>query len=70
MVLDGVIDYLPCPTEVNPQPEVDLEGVATGTFAIVDADKPLRALAFKIMDDRFGALTFLRIYSGKTRKRD
>ena len=68
LVLDGVIDYLPCPTEVNPQPEVDLEGIATGTFAIVDADKPLRALAFKIMDDRFGALTFLRIYSGKLEK--
>ena len=68
LVLDGVIDYLPCPTEVNPQPEVDLEGNPTGTFAIVDAEKPLRALAFKIMDDRFGALTFLRIYSGKLEK--
>ena len=68
LVLDGVIDYLPSPTEVNPQPEVDLEGNPTGKFAIVDADKPLRALAFKIMDDRFGALTFLRIYSGKLEK--
>lgn len=67
-VLDAVIDYLPNPTEVNPQPEVDLEGNATGNFAIVDPDKPLRALAFKIMDDRFGALTFLRIYSGKLEK--
>ncbi|MGZ8158488.1 MAG: elongation factor G, partial [Methylobacter sp.] len=68
LVLDAVIDYLPCPTEVKPQPEVDLEGNPTGSFAIVDADKPLRALAFKIMDDRFGALTFLRIYSGKLEK--
>ncbi len=68
LVLDGVIDYLPCPTEVKPQPEVDIEGNPTGTFAIVDADKPLRALAFKIMDDRFGALTFLRIYSGRLEK--
>jgi elongation factor G len=68
LVLDGVVDYLPSPTEVKPQPEVDLEGNPTGTFAIVDADKPLRALAFKIMDDRFGALTFLRIYSGKLEK--
>ena len=68
LVLDGVIDYLPCPTEVKPQPEVDLEGKPTGEFAIVDADKPLRALAFKIMDDRFGALTFLRIYCGKLEK--
>ncbi|MDO9105938.1 MAG: elongation factor G [Methylovulum sp.] len=68
LVLDGVIDYLPNPTEVKPQPEVDLEGNPTGTFAIVDAEKPLRALAFKIMDDRFGALTFLRIYCGKLEK--
>jgi elongation factor G len=68
LVLDGVIDYLPSPTEVNPQPEVDLEGNPTGEFAIVDANKPLRALAFKIMDDRFGALTFLRIYCGKLEK--
>jgi elongation factor G len=68
LVLDAVIDYLPNPMEVKPQPEVDLEGNPTGNFAIVDADKPLRSLAFKIMDDRFGALTFLRIYSGKLEK--
>ena len=68
LVLDGVVDYLPNPTEVKPQPEVDLEGNPTGNFAIVDASKPLRSLAFKIMDDRFGALTFLRIYSGKLEK--
>ncbi len=68
LVLDAVVDYLPNPTEVKPQPEVDLEGNETGTFAIVDPNKPLRALAFKIMDDRFGALTFLRIYSGKLEK--
>ena len=68
LVLDGVVDYLPNPTEVDPQPEVDLEGNETGQFAIVDPAKPLRALAFKIMDDRFGALTFLRIYSGRLEK--
>ena len=39
-------------------------------FAIVDPDKPLRALAFKIMDDRYGALTFTRIYSGRLQKGD
>ncbi len=68
LVLNAVVDYLPSPTEVPPQPEVDLEGNATGDFAIVDVDRPLRALAFKIMDDRFGALTFTRIYSGKLEK--
>ncbi len=70
LVLDAVIDYLPNPTEVEPQPEMDLEGNETGKVAIVDPDKPLRALAFKIMDDRFGALTFTRIYSGRLKKGD
>jgi elongation factor G len=69
-VLDAVIDYLPCPTEVKPQPEVDLEGNPTGEFAIVDPTKPFRGLAFKIMDDKFGALTFTRIYSGEIKKGD
>jgi elongation factor G len=70
LVLDAVIDYLPNPMEVNPQPEVDLEGNETGSFAEVDPAKPFRALAFKIMDDRFGALTFTRIYSGTLNKGD
>jgi len=68
LVLDAVVDYLPNPTEVNPQPEVDLEGNETGEFAVVDPEGPVRALAFKIMDDRFGALTFTRVYSGKIEK--
>ncbi len=68
LMLDAVVDYLPAPTEVKPQPEVDLEGNETGEFAIVDASRPLRALAFKIMDDRYGALTFVRIYSGRIEK--
>ncbi len=64
LVLNAVVDFLPNPTEIKPQPEVDLEGNETGEFATVDSSKPLRALAFKIMDDRYGALTFIRIYSG------
>ena len=68
LVLDAVVDYLPNPMEVKPQPEVDLEGEETGKYAIVDPEKPLRALAFKIMDDRYGALTFTRIYSGTLNK--
>jgi elongation factor G len=70
LVLDAVVDYLPNPMEVKPQPEIDLEGNETGSFAVVNPEKPLRALAFKIMDDRFGALTFTRIYSGQLRKGD
>ncbi len=70
LLLDAVVDYLPSPTEVNPQPLTDEEGNPTGQHAIVSADEPFRALAFKIMDDRFGALTFVRIYSGKLNKGD
>ncbi|MCU4674139.1 elongation factor G [Catenovulum sp. 2E275] len=71
LVLNAVTDYLPSPTEVEPQDLTDEEtGEPTGEKAIVSADEPLRALAFKIMDDRFGALTFIRIYSGKMNKGD
>ncbi len=69
-ILNAIVDYLPDPTEVKPQPEIDLEGNETVGFALVDPTKPLRALAFKIMDDRFGALTFTRIYSGTLKKGD
>ena len=71
LILDAVVDYLPSPTEVDPQPLTDKEtGEPTGEVATVSVDEPLRALAFKIMDDRFGALTFIRIYSGVLKKGD
>ncbi|ATD26513.1 TPA: elongation factor G [Vibrio cholerae] len=71
LVLDAVVDYLPNPTEVQPQDLTDPEtGESTGQVATVSVDEPFRALAFKIMDDRFGALTFVRIYSGKIKKGD
>ncbi|RLV59766.1 elongation factor G [Parashewanella curva] len=70
LLLDAVVDYLPAPQEVDPQPLTDEEGNETGEHAIVSADEPLKALAFKIMDDRFGALTFVRIYSGRIKKGD
>lgn len=68
LILDAVVDYLPNPTEVKPQPEMDIDGNATGEFAVVDPNGPLRMLAFKIMDDKYGALTFTRIYSGTLKK--
>ncbi|HIO97545.1 MAG TPA: elongation factor G [Leucothrix sp.] len=68
LILDAVVDYLPNPMEVDPQPLTDEDGEETGEFAIVDPDGPFRALAFKIMDDRYGALTFIRVYSGKLEK--
>ncbi|NRB25562.1 elongation factor G [Shewanella sp.] len=70
LLLDAVVDYLPAPQEVDPQPLTDEEGEPNGEFAIVSADEPFKALAFKIMDDRFGALTFVRVYSGRLNKGD
>ncbi|WP_067981457.1 elongation factor G [Neptuniibacter pectenicola] len=70
LILDAVVDYLPSPTEVVPQDLTDELGEPTGQVATVSVDEPFRALAFKIMDDRFGALTFIRIYSGKLKKGD
>ena len=70
LVLDAVVDYLPSPTEVDAQPLTDEEGEPTGEVAKVDVAEPLRALAFKVMDDRFGALTFIRVYSGTMKKGD
>jgi len=70
LLLDAVVDYLPSPTEVNPQPLTDEEGNANGDYAIVSPDETFKALAFKITDDRFGTLTFVRIYSGTLKKGD
>ena len=69
-ILDAVVDYLPCPTEVDPQPLTDEEGTPNGEFATVSAEESFKALAFKISEDRFGALTFVRIYSGTLKKGD
>ncbi|MEH6611541.1 MAG: elongation factor G [Halioglobus sp.] len=70
LILDAVVDYLPSPTEVDPQPLTDEEGEPNGEVALVSTDEPFRALAFKIMDDRFGALTFVRVYSGVLNRGD
>ena len=69
-ILDAVVDYLPSPTDVDPQPLTDEEGEPNGEFALVSADETFKALAFKITDDRFGSLTFVRIYSGTLKKGD
>lgn len=69
LVLDAVVDYLPNPTEVQPQDLTDPEtGESTGQVATVSVDEPFRALAFKIMDDRFGALTSFVSTQAKLRR--
>ncbi len=62
-LLDAVIDYLPSPIDIGPVRGVDPRTGEQITRKPSD-DEPFSALAFKIVTDRFGTLTFLRVYSG------
>ncbi len=62
-VLDAVVDYLPAPTDVAAIKTVDADGHPIGERKCSD-DEPFSALAFKVINDAYGALTFVRVYSG------
>jgi elongation factor G len=62
-VLDAVVDYLPAPTDVAAIKTVDADGNPVGERKTAD-DEPFSALAFKVINDAYGALTFVRVYSG------
>ncbi|MDX2240218.1 MAG: elongation factor G [Leptolyngbyaceae cyanobacterium bins.302] len=66
LLLDAVIDYLPAPTEVPAIQGTNLKGETIERHA--DDNEPLAALAFKIMADPYGRLTFVRVYSGVLQK--
>ena len=67
LLLDAVVRYLPNPLErkviaknwSNPDERFDLEP---------NPAKPLVAMAFKIVDDPYGQLTFMRLYQGTLKK--
>ncbi|MEM1149437.1 MAG: elongation factor G [Pseudomonadota bacterium] len=65
-VLDGVIEYMPSPTEVKAIEGTLLDKAETVESREADDNAPFAALAFKIATDPFvGTLTFFRVYSGK-----
>jgi elongation factor G len=66
LMLDAVIDYLPSPLEVPAIQGTLLNGDPVERHA--DDNEPLSALAFKIMADPYGRLTFVRVYSGVLKK--
>jgi elongation factor G len=68
-LLDAVIDYLPYPGENGGIAMVDEDGNVIGEQVVSD-DAPARALAFKVINDQFGTLTFCRVYSGVIKKGD
>ena len=66
-LLDAVVDYLPSPIERGAIKGIDYK-TGEETERKPGDDQPLALLAFKIMDDPFGVLTFARVYSGKFEK--
>ncbi|HLS23695.1 MAG TPA: elongation factor G [Pseudogracilibacillus sp.] len=64
LLLDGVIDYLPAPTDI-PSIKGIVPGTEEETERKADDNEPFSALAFKVMTDPYvGKLTFFRVYSG------
>lgn len=64
-LLDAVVDFLPCPTDIPAIHGVDVKDEEIAIERHADDSEPLSALAFKVMSDPFvGSLTFTRIYSG------
>ena len=68
-LLDGVIAYLPNPTEVENYGH-DLDNDEAKVILDSDPTKPTVALAFKLEDGRYGQLTYMRIYQGALKKDD
>ncbi|WP_407886856.1 elongation factor G, partial [Scytonema sp. NUACC26] len=66
LLLDAVVEYLPAPIDVPP-----IQGTVSSGATVerrADDKEPLSALAFKIMADPYGRLTFVRVYSGVLKK--
>ena len=66
-MLDAVVAYLPSPLDIPPTPGTDISGDVEMS-RIASDDEPFAALAFKIVADPYGKLTYFRIYSGTLEK--
>lgn len=65
--LDGVIDYLPNPTQVNNY-ALDQSNNEEKVKLDIDSKKPFVGLAFKLEENQFGQLTYVRVYQGLLKK--
>ncbi|MDR1759822.1 MAG: elongation factor G [Fibrobacter sp.] len=66
-LLDGVTDYLPNPTEVE-NVALDLDNEEKPVILSNNDNDPLVCYAFKLVDDRYGQLTYIRVYQGALKK--
>jgi len=66
-MLDAVVDFLPSPVEITPPIAMDLK-TDTEREMLVSDEGTFAALAFKIVGDPFGRMTYMRVYSGTLTK--
>ena len=66
-LIDAVIDYLPCPTDIPAASGIHIKKDKEETVEVpCDVSKPALGLVFKIQYDReMGSLCYVRMYSGK-----
>jgi elongation factor G len=69
-LLDAVVDYLPSPLDKPPVEGIDPHDHAKILIRKADDSEPLSALVFKLINDPFGKLSFIRIYSGSLKTGD
>jgi len=69
-LLDAVVDYLPSPLDKPPIEGIDPHDITKIITRKPDDKEPLAALGFKIINDPFGKLCFIRVYSGTLKTGD
>jgi elongation factor G len=69
-MLDAIVDYLPSPLDVPPLEGVDSRDETKIVLRKASVDEPFSALAFKIVNDAYGQMTYFRVYSGKVETGD
>ena len=67
-LLDGIVRFLPCPTDVPPVQGTDPKDANVRLTRPHEASAPFSALVFKIVNDQHGDLTYIRVYSGTLEK--
>lgn len=67
-LLDGVIDFLPAPTDLKDITGTDPDHKDVQVTRHLTPDDPFCGLAFKIVNDQHGDLTYVRVYSGRLEK--
>jgi elongation factor G len=69
-LLDAVVDYLPSPLDVPAIEGIDPQHAGVVLKREAKDDEPLSALAFKLINDPYGKLGFVRVYSGSLKTGD